>query len=132
MSSTLSSIKPKHLHTLKRSKTNKTIYRCIDPHCTFYQKAEFIEGKEVICALCGRAYIVDANQLRNATPRCEYCQDTKKSRAYLKSIDKISALVDADLSQEFRDNETIEFPEPIIEPNPFLPLLPQEKEEKNE
>jgi len=82
-----------HLHQYERSKSNEEIYRCVHPRCTHYQKKEFLIGKEAICNLCHKAFIMDNDQLRNKKPRCPMCQDTAKGRAFRKSMETIKGIL---------------------------------------
>ncbi len=80
-------------HKVVRSRSNKEIFRCIHPRCTYTQKREFLEDKEVLCSICSKPYIVNREQLRNAKPRCVYCQNTKEGRAVREAMKKVALLV---------------------------------------
>jgi len=61
----------KHLHIYEKSATRqedwkKQIYRCIDPDCKTYYKAEQIIGKRARCHECKSEIIIEKSQVRNA------------------------------------------------------------------
>ena len=69
-----------HIHELERSKSNKNIYRCTHPKCSYYQKREYLEGKECICFKCKQAFLLTWTQLRNKKPVCIYCSKSPKAK----------------------------------------------------
>lgn len=66
-------------HIYQRSRTNKTIYRCIHPTCSHYIKRELLEGKKAQCPKCKGLFLIPWQQLKNRTPVCEYCTKSPKS-----------------------------------------------------
>ncbi len=73
---------PVHLHIYERSIKNKSIYRCIDPHCSHYQRREYLFGKAAKCAKCLEEFILDKKQLLNKTPVCLNCSKSKKAQEH--------------------------------------------------
>lgn len=68
----------KHTHTLIRSRRDKAIYQCADPHCTFKGHKDDLYGKASICAVCGNAEIVMGyEEFKRAKPNCENCSNRK-------------------------------------------------------
>jgi hypothetical protein len=83
-------LKDEHIHMLERSKTNKKIYRCIDPRnpsCTYYQDRQYLEGKQAACNKCGQTFILTWRQLRNFKPVCPLCTKSPKSVELRKQIE---------------------------------------------
>lgn len=73
--------KKTHLHTIERSISNKKVYRCIHPECTYFARVDFIIGKKMVCK-CGNEYFVERDQLiKNnlKTPKCLACTGSKKA-----------------------------------------------------
>jgi len=58
-----------HLHTYERTKSNREIYRCLDPHCTHFTLRERLVGKAVICAKCGQPTLAAQWQLKSGHAR---------------------------------------------------------------
>ena len=88
-----------HIHELERSKSNKTIYRCTHPRCSYYQKREYLEGKECICFKCKQVFILTWVQLRNKKPVCIYCSKSPKAKE-LKELRELSTKALSELGQD--------------------------------
>lgn len=77
----------KHLHRYEKSASRskdwkKQIYRCADPDCRTYMKAELIIGKRADCHECGEEIIIDKEQVKNATIVGLCCSKSQKAIAY--------------------------------------------------
>lgn len=68
------------LHIYERSKTSKKVYRCLHPDCHHYNFAALLLGKRAECAKCKEPFILDAKQLKNKLPVCEFCSRSAKSK----------------------------------------------------
>lgn len=93
----------KHLHIYEkratRSKDWKSqIYRCVDPDCPHYIRAEFLPGKRARCHVCGEPIIIKKDkdsQVKNKTITGLCCSKSDEAIAYRKaqqSIEKILGL----------------------------------------
>jgi formylmethanofuran dehydrogenase subunit E len=82
-----------HLHTYERSRTNKRVYRCIDPDCSHFTAKDKLEGKRALCIGCGEPFIIPWRQLKNKHPKCEFC--TKSSNLHEVKSDLESIISDA-------------------------------------
>lgn len=80
-----------HIHTYERPRWNRSIYRCIDPSCSHYIQKRLLVGKYGKCPECGSQFILDREKLLRARPKCDFCSNTKKSRA-LKQVGEIKEL----------------------------------------
>jgi len=69
------------VHELERSKANKNVYRCIHPRCSYFQRREYIVGKEILCSRCKNPFICSWRDLRSKSPRCEFCHNSPRSEA---------------------------------------------------
>ena len=87
----MASSKEQHIHTYERPRWNRNIYRCIAPDCSHYIQKKLLLGKYGKCPECGSQFILDREKLLRAKPRCDFCSNTKKSRA-LKEIGEIKEL----------------------------------------
>lgn len=58
-----------HLHTYERTKSNREIYRCIDPLCTSKDVRENLVGKAIICGKCHQPTIAMQMQLKSGQNR---------------------------------------------------------------
>lgn len=75
----------KHLHLYERSKTNRNVYRCVDPDCTHYHQRAYLIGKRALC-YCGSPFILTAMQLRNARPVCPKCARNRKQMTRVDAV----------------------------------------------
>jgi hypothetical protein len=68
----------KHIHRLQRHryKTGAEVFFCtLD--CTFKIDTAFAVGKNCICNLCGREFILDESTIRLKRPHCSNCSKIK-------------------------------------------------------
>lgn len=83
----------KHTHTYIRSRRDKTIYQCADPHCTHKAHKDDVYGKASVCAICGdREIVMGYEELKRAKPRCDNCSNRKEiveRRERAKAIENI-------------------------------------------
>lgn len=64
----------KHIHRLKkhRYKTGVTVYFCtLD--CNYKIEAAFALGKETICNICGKPFVMSEGSLKLVKPHCMNC-----------------------------------------------------------
>lgn len=86
-----------HIHTYERSKSNREIYRCIDPGCRHYDRREMIVGKTILCAVCHEPTIalqlqLKSGQSRNGTKKLTCLEHSKSPKA--KELAIVGSLVD--------------------------------------
>jgi len=76
-------------------------YRCAEPNCTHYTKAELILGKKSICNRCSKEFILPLS-LRNLTNR-PHCKDCTRSKGKNPIVDSMKKLEDNDEMQDWID-----------------------------
>lgn len=89
-----------HLHTYERSKTNREIYRCIDPLCTHWDYRDKILGKAIICAKCHVQCTAMQMQLKSGQNRngakhltCLACSKSPKRHEAIAAQEVISDIL---------------------------------------
>lgn len=80
--------KQTHIHTYKKSRRNKEIYRCVHPKCSHYTYRDFLFGKIARCNGCDAEMTLTPRMLRTAAPKCDMCRNTKENKERL-SIEEI-------------------------------------------
>jgi hypothetical protein len=68
----------KHIHQLKRHnyKNGERIYFCVN-NCAFKVNVKLALGREVLCNVCGKPFIMNEYSIRLARPRCMTCINKK-------------------------------------------------------
>jgi hypothetical protein len=83
-----------HLHTYKRDRKKKHLFRCIDPDCTHYTYKHLLEGNRAACNDCHGEMILSVYNLKTARPKCDNCAKHKKAREFqtIKQMSEITNL----------------------------------------
>lgn len=74
----------KHIHQYVRKKEKdskgRTYFRCFDKLCYHTALRSDLIGKACICSFCGMEFILTAEALRRAKPRCLACTNSDQGR----------------------------------------------------
>ena len=85
-----------HTHTYIRygpRRGGNPKYRCADPRCYHTIDRHALIGKESLCNLCGRTFILTHTDLQRAKPRCKMCSETKEAIEYQRVLETASELL---------------------------------------
>ena len=68
----------RHVHRvrktdLSRDKEPYLIYVCVKTGCTYRERADLLEGKEIECSQCNEKFVMDKNSMQ-VYPRCAPCR----------------------------------------------------------
>ncbi len=86
----------RHIHIYERSHSKHKdwrcqVYRCIDPDCSHYIKAELIIGKRARCHECKQVMIIEKSQVKNFAIVGLCCSKSKKAKSLRESTKKIES-----------------------------------------
>lgn len=93
--------KQKHIHKYGKVIPNKdnpdwVIYKCHLPGCSHYQHGDFVLGKESLCWLCGKAFIMGPRHLLRK-PECNICKGIEVE--VTANVPDVSAILDEVLKE---------------------------------
>lgn len=65
----------KHIHKLRKHKykSGVSVFFCTLPDCSYKNEVPFVLGKETICNICGRPFIITEYTLKLVKPHCPDC-----------------------------------------------------------
>jgi len=69
-----------HIHTYRKIRGRKKLYKCLDKYCTHVAEKALILGKASKCCKCGEEITLTSELLQLAEPACINCRDTKEGR----------------------------------------------------
>lgn len=74
--------KNKHLHRFERrdigskvgpNKKKFVVFACNKPECSYYIRADLVEGKLSECNICGKPMVMTKEAMTRVTTRCTAC-----------------------------------------------------------
>lgn len=81
-----------HIHQYKRDRNGK-VWRCVHPLCSWQGFKEHVVGKAAICNGCKETIVsLTSEQIKRSEPKCINCMDTKVSREYKETKEKLKEL----------------------------------------
>lgn len=72
-------MKKEHVHTYRRFKQGSIhspyiIFRCMEPRCSHFVHEDLIVGRECLCYICGKSFILLQKHKRMRRPHCANCK----------------------------------------------------------
>ena len=119
-----------HIHQYERSRSNKSIYRCIHAQCSHYQRVDFLIGKESECPKCHETFIMTEKQLikmKVKMPVCLGCSNAKGAADY-RAAKKISEK----MFERLNINQEVKELKQSLNINPLEDKIDKEEEKRKE
>lgn len=121
----------KHIHRLKKhtyKKSGLAVYFCTLPDCSYKIEYQFALGKESLCNICGKPFIVNEYTLKLIKPHCPNCgrKEVKLpdgSRHYVRLVStNIVNAIAADETGSLKDrlNKLTTNPITPLDPSPVI------------